>query len=342
MIEVRAPAVVKLLGEHAVVYGKLGIAAAIDMHARTRISESGGSGLSIYLKDIGASGTFSEERLNQIYKGYRSESVERFCSSNESIGSNMLPYLTIASRICVEYRKSLDEISVDVSSEIPLRRGFASSGACSTSFAVALISYLNLDLKDTDIIDIARDGDRVIHMNPNAGTLDINTSYYGGFVSYNSGTGARSEDIGTPIRFVLIDTGPKKSTAETVGHIASLYKADREGTERLLDRIDRCCAEGLRCLKSGDIDSLGRNMFEDHQILRELGVSSDSLDRAVDICMSNGALGAKLSGGGGGGVAIALTREPERLIGPLEREGFKVTERVVAGIGAKGSIEKVI
>ncbi len=342
MIEVRAPAVIKLLGEHAVVYGRLGIAVAIDMYAKTAVSEHDGNGLLLDLSDIGVRERATDDDLDRIYRDYRSKSIEEFRSSDRSVSDQILPYLTIASRVSVEYGKSLDGIQIDISSDIPLQRGFASSGACSTSFATALVSALGLRLGDSDIIDIARDGDRVIHMNRNAGTLDVNTSYYGGFVSYRGSTGVRMEEVGLPIRLVLIDTGPKRSTAETVGHIASLYNTDRDSTEALLNSIEECSVDGLRCLKSGDIDGLGRDMLMDHRILSRLGVSSDALDRAVDICMSNGALGAKLSGGGGGGVAIALTREPERLIGQLEREGFKVTERVVAGIGAKGSIEKVI
>jgi mevalonate kinase len=47
-------------------------------------------------------------------------------------------------------------------------------------------------------------------------------------------------------------------------------------------------------------------MFENHRWLQALGVSSAGLDRLVEAAHTAGALGAKLSGGGRGGNAIAL------------------------------------
>jgi mevalonate kinase len=48
-------------------------------------------------------------------------------------------------------------------------------------------------------------------------------------------------------------------------------------------------------------------MSLNHEILDRLGVSLPTLDRLVDIAIKNGALGAKLSGGGLGGNIIVLT-----------------------------------
>ena len=42
-------------------------------------------------------------------------------------------------------------------------------------------------------------------------------------------------------------------------------------------------------------------------LLQEIGVSSKELDQLVDIARKQGAFGAKLTGGGGGGCMVALT-----------------------------------
>ena len=50
-------------------------------------------------------------------------------------------------------------------------------------------------------------------------------------------------------------------------------------------------------------------MDEAHALLRELGVSCAKLDDAVAALKRAGALGAKLTGAGGGGAAIGLARD---------------------------------
>ena len=61
-----------------------------------------------------------------------------------------------------------------------------------------------------------------------------------------------------------------------------------------------------------------------HEQLRAVGVSCEEADHLVAVALENGALGAKMSGGGLGGCVIALVRnshEAERIAHALEREG---------------------
>ena len=71
-------------------------------------------------------------------------------------------------------------------------------------------------------------------------------------------------------------------------------------------------------LKKKDYESLGSLMLRNHELLRSLGVSNTKLDKLVDIAMDNGALGAKLTGAGGGGSVIALTDDTDRLLNALK------------------------
>ena len=50
-------------------------------------------------------------------------------------------------------------------------------------------------------------------------------------------------------------------------------------------------------------------MTQNHQLLVELGVSTPGLDQACGWAIQAGALGAKLTGAGGGGCVIALVDE---------------------------------
>ena len=65
--------------------------------------------------------------------------------------------------------------------------------------------------------------------------------------------------------------------------------------------------EAIENLKVNDFEAFGQRMCESHVSLRDdYEVSCQELDIAVDTAMANGALGARMTGGGFGGSAIAL------------------------------------
>jgi len=62
-------------------------------------------------------------------------------------------------------------------------------------------------------------------------------------------------------------------------------------------------------------------------LLQGIEVSSKELDLLVSIARAQGALGAKLTGGGGGGCMTALTPGKElqdKVAKAIEKEGFEV------------------
>jgi galactokinase len=70
-----------------------------------------------------------------------------------------------------------------------------------------------------------------------------------------------------------------------------------------IDRVRECVAR----LEAGDFDALGRIFLASHASLRDdYEVSCDELDVVVDTAVAHGALGARMTGGGFGGSAIAL------------------------------------
>jgi galactokinase len=70
-----------------------------------------------------------------------------------------------------------------------------------------------------------------------------------------------------------------------------------------MDRVDAAVGE----LESGDLEALGRTFLASHVSLRDdYEVSCAELDVVVDTATAAGALGARMTGGGFGGSAIAL------------------------------------
>jgi galactokinase len=73
-----------------------------------------------------------------------------------------------------------------------------------------------------------------------------------------------------------------------------------------MTRVDEFAA-ALRC---GDVDALGNLMLAGHASLRDdMGVSTPELDALVECLMDAGSFGARLTGGGFGGCAVALVPE---------------------------------
>jgi mevalonate kinase len=65
---------------------------------------------------------------------------------------------------------------------------------------------------------------------------------------------------------------------------------------------------------------VGKAMTENHIVLRSLGVSSPDLEKLIKAAAPS-SLGVKLTGSGGGGCMIALTKNPEQTVGAIEMEG---------------------
>jgi galactokinase len=103
--------------------------------------------------------------------------------------------------------------------------------------------------------------------------------------------------------------------------VPSLRDATRERVERLTDPLLRRRARHVvseiarvqavvALLESGHIHQIGPLLTASHASLRDdLEVSSPELDCAVDAALAAGALGARMTGGGFGGSALALVEQ---------------------------------
>lgn len=114
--------------------------------------------------------------------------------------------------------------------------------------------------------------------------------------------------------------------AERLGWIAAQRL---EGV--LLQRFRHQISEGTRvararqALIAGDAETFGQLMDESHASLAlDYEVSHPELDRLVELARCHGALGARLTGAGFGGCAVALARQAdaERVVAGLRREFY--------------------
>src|SRR5690606_21892772 len=83
--------------------------------------------------------------------------------------------------------------------------------------------------------------------------------------------------------------------------------------------------EKARCaLGQGDYETLGELMDVNQGYLNALGVSEPSTEMLCDVARTHGALGAKLTGAGGGGAVIALCNgNSEAVLEGFRQRGIK-------------------
>ena len=105
---------------------------------------------------------------------------------------------------------------------------------------------------------------------------------------------------------VLADSGCKGMTRETVEALRSRLESNPVEVGAQLNKLGEIAAVAEDDLAFGRIENMGKQMTFAHRILADLGVSTAKLDALVDAACQHGALGAKLTGGGGGGCVIAL------------------------------------
>jgi hydroxymethylglutaryl-CoA reductase len=134
-------------------------------------------------------------------------------------------------------------------------------------------------------------------------------------------------NIKTPIPMVIGMTGYEGLTAKTVGRVNTAWQQDRKLYERIFDQIDTLVLRGVQAIQDENLATLGKLMNVCHGMLNALQVSTPELEQLVDIARENGALGAKLTGGGGGGSIIALCDgDSDTVANAIRAAGFQAVQ----------------
>jgi mevalonate kinase len=192
-----------------------------------------------------------------------------------------------------------------VKSEIPLGGGLGSSAA----LGVALARAFNPSCTPDEAADLAMILETVLHGSPSG--VDPAASSRQGVILFTRGEPPSVEPIQTqhPLWLVIAPTGIARGTRSTVVPLSERRKNQSAEIDPLLARIGSLVQNAVDALRAWKLPVLGAEMRENHAVLRELGVSCPELDQAVAALNHAGALGAKLTGAGGGGSAIGLAED---------------------------------
>jgi len=301
MVVSSAPGKVYLFGEHAVVYGEPAVPCAVERRATVTVDERDDDAIRVHAGDLTIDG-FTVE-----YEGDTSRSPD--VDVPESLVRAGVGYIEGAAEQARDAADRPDagfEITVD--SRIPLGAGLGSSAAVVVAAIDAATRELGVELDGREIADRAYRVEYDVQ-DGQASRADTFCASVGGAVRVE-GDDCRSIDDVPSLPFVIGYDGGTGDTGELVAGVRAL-REEYDFAATTVETIGDLVRRGEDALADGDVAKLGELMNFDHGLLAALGVSSRSLDELVWAARESGALGAKLTGAGGGGCIVALdeTRE---------------------------------
>lgn len=201
---------------------------------------------------------------------------------------------------------------VHIRTDLPVGRGMGSSA----SLAVALVrAHAAATGTSPDVYARALTVERVFHGNPSG--VDVAVATHGGVLRFQrTAEGATWSRLPCPgWQVVVLDSGTRGDTGALVAGVT----ARRPGIDDDLAAIGAVVDQVADVLD--DPPALGPLLTENHRLLGRLGVSTPVLDDLVQLALDHGALGAKLSGAGGGGVVLALVDDPAPVLAAAHDRG---------------------
>jgi mevalonate kinase len=198
-----------------------------------------------------------------------------------------------------------------IETELPLGAGLGSSAAVGVALARAFSQLAGRPCPDERATELALGFERHFHGAPSG--VDPAISARGGAILFRRGEPPQIERVRprAPVFLCVALTGIVRGTRSTVLPLSERRTARPDLYDPMLASLGELARGGATALERGDLADLGARFDEGHEILAVLGVSCRELDDLVRLLRKATALGAKLTGAGGGGAAIGLARDRE-------------------------------
>jgi galactokinase len=261
--------------------------------------------------------------------------------SGSGSGSGWAAYPAGMAWVLREAGHAVGGVDLVLSGTVPVGSGLSSSAALECAAGLALAGVHGIDLAPAELARLAQRDENVFVGVP-CGAMDQLASSYGraGHVLFidirdlavrpqpfdAAGAGLGLLVLNTRVQHQLGDSAyaDRRAACESAAGVlgvAALRDLAEDDLPAALDRLDPARARRVRhvvtenarvlavvsALAGGRISEIGPLLTASHISLRDdYEVSCAELDTAVDAALAAGALGARMTGGGFGGCAIAL------------------------------------
>ncbi len=288
-----------LFGEHAAVYGSHVIAAPIPIAIQAKVEDED-DGIHLVIPRWGV-----EERIymDKEHKYSIYQSLDLIINSLGLKDKN---------------------IRIEVYPHIPRATGLGGSAALAVAIIRALSEHYHLNLSDDEVNRLAYESEKIVHGTPSG--IDNTMATYGKFILFQKGDPPKMEriEVRQPIPIVIGISGVESLTARMVANVRKAWEKNKPLYDKIFHEINEITLQALEAIKAYDLEKLGELMNINQGLLNALQVSSWELEELIEIARKSGALGAKLTGGGGGGAMIALCpKNSDKVAEAMRKAGYR-------------------
>ncbi|MBO1004038.1 mevalonate kinase [Pseudogracilibacillus auburnensis] len=269
-----------LVGEHAVVHGQPAIAIPFPLIGVESIVERVIG--NVYLD-------------SSLYQG----PMESAPKSLAGIVNTIKQTLKI---LKIPYR----DLLIRIQSSIPPGKGLGSSASVAIAVVKSLFMYSDKEYTNEQLLQLANISETFAHGAPSG--IDPLTITSPSPIWYKKEEPIDYIQPTGEFYFVVADSGRMADTKTAIDTVTSLLKLAPKKVYGKIERIGDITYQVREALEKSSKQLLGTLLNEAQKELEAIGVSDSSLNKLIHFARQEGALGAKLTGGGNGGCIIALAR----------------------------------
>lgn len=303
-----APGKAIITGEHFVVHGAWALAAALPRKVRVTVEPSS-----------------------------KLEVISDLFGRRES--SELVPVSNVVEEMAKEFSEK-PTVRVRITSDVPGGAGLGSSAATMVAAAAAFSRLNSLGLTVNELAECAMVGEKGIHGKPSG--VDPAVCAHGGVILFRTGAAPKKVPFDGTRSLILSNSGLNRSTRGQIGHVTKMRGRYPGMFESLAGGIGELSLRASHLLREEDMKGLGSLLTTNHAALMSLGVSNDTLDGMVDLLLTLGSYGAKLTGAGGGGSVLAVAPEGKEksIVSGLSARGFETFRVEIPVKGVRSWLER--
>lgn len=305
VVKAMAPGKVILFGEHFVVYGFPSLIASIEKFFKVTIQIPKSSNGEIRIESN--LGFTSVRQGSDIH--IAPHSLRPKFGNIISQLYKIVDYLTNSEAILGEYHlggsSSAKDLIIKLESELPIGGGLGSSSALCVALTASLYYMGHTSLDKNRICVQSINAEKIINVDTSG--ADCNICSFGGLGTFDKVNGFKRISVDLDgFEFLIIDTGEAHDTYSIVEGVSRFRKNNSNLFRDLCESYLQLYKRGITAIKKQSLHDLGHLLNQNHELLSTLSISNPLIDKIIETCNSNGALGTKITGAGGGGCVLSL------------------------------------
>lgn len=226
------------------------------------------------------------------------------------------------------------QIEITTLADIPAGTGLGSSGSFTTALLRALRSYRHEPAENRALAELACDIE-INRLNKPVGKQDQHIAAHGGIscmtfhadhrVSIEPLRLARATMLELEDNLLLFFTGFTRAAGDILQDQQQRSQSGDAAMLANLNYVKTMAYQSREALELGQLERFGKLLHEhwEHKKRRSEGISNPNIDKWYTLAMSNGAIGGKLVGAGGGGFLMFYAANRSRLRQTMAEAGLE-------------------